>query len=211
MLTDPKEIEIAKNAQEPGIRNPNRPRKHFQRIINRFFRNYSFSNKTLMDLGPGQYDFGELVREKGGDVHAIELDPVVVELGQYKKMNVIKGDLSDKSIFNPLSNTYDVLFCRGSINAGWFLNNEKAHHEYLDSLLSILKQDGTAWISPCNEAPGKPYEDYKKAVDFQISFFKSNGYRVIKCNEYQARRYGIWSETPKLIFTKNLKYLKLPI
>jgi hypothetical protein len=210
MLTNPIEIEIIKNAQEPGIRDPKRPRKHFERIISRFFNDYSFKSKKLLDLGPGHYDFGELTRLNGAITDAIELDPTVIKLGEFKKMKVICGNLSDKDIFKELNSQYDLLFCRGSINACWFLNEETKHRNYLESLLSVLKLDGAAWISPCNEAPGQSPTDYVAAVEFQIQFFKKHGYKVIRCNPFQARWYGIWSDKPPLIFTKNLKYSTLP-
>jgi hypothetical protein len=210
MLTDPREIEIVKNAQEPGIRDPKRPRKHFERIINRFFSDYSFKSKRILDLGPGHYDFGELTRLKGAITDAIELDSAVIKLGEFKNMKVIVGNLSNPDIFKDLSSQYDLLFCRGSINACWFINDETKHRNYLESLVSVLRTDGASWISPCNEAPGQSRKAYEDAVQFQMQFFKQHNYEVIRCNSFQSRWYGIWSDKPPLIFTKNLNYSNMP-
>lgn len=207
MLYNQAEIEIVKNAQEPGIRNPLRPRVHFERIINRYFKHYDFQNKVVLDLGPGHYDFCELARKKGAVPFAIELDESVVKLGQYKNIDVKKANLTDPMVYESYNGKVDLLFCRGSINCEWFKNSEK-HIDYLEKMLAVLKDDGSAWISPCNEPVTSPM--YKQNLKIQMSFFEKNGFETIKTHKFQAYTYGIWSDNPKLIYTKNLKYHKFP-
>ncbi|MFY7964201.1 MAG: class I SAM-dependent methyltransferase [Chitinophagaceae bacterium] len=207
MLLDSTEIEIVKNARESGIRNPMRSRIHFERIINRFFASYDFSNKAVLDIGPGHYDFCELARNKGAIPFAIELDDAVIELGKYKKIEVVKGNLSDVNVFEEFKGKIDLLFCRGSINCCWF-SNEKEQQNYIQSMLKVLKPNGSAWISPCNEPINS--DANKDSLKAQLQTFKENGFYTLKSHKLQAYWYGIWSDNPKLIYTKNLRYHKLP-
>lgn len=207
MLYSQAEIDIVKDAQEPGIRNPQRPRIHFERIIGRFFKNYDFKDKVILDLGPGQYDFCELVRQKGAIPYAIELDESVVRLGQYKKIEVLKGNLTDTKVYESFKGKIDLLFCRGSINCSWF-KDKNEHEEYLNNMLSVLKENGSAWISPCNEPATAPF--YQNCLETQLEFFERNNFYTFKTHKVQAYMYGIWSDNPKLIYTQNLNYHKLP-
>ena len=207
MLYDKFEIDIVKNANEPGIRNPDRPRIHFERIIERFFKKYNFNGKTVLDIGPGHYDFCEITRDAGAKNVAIELDECVIKLGEYKNFKVIKADLRDPNCYEQFKGEIDFLFCRGSINIGWFNNNDK-HQNYINKMLSVLKQDASVWVSPCNEPINSP--SYFEQLNIQINAFKENGFDVTRMNKFQAWRYGIWSDEPKIIFTKNLIFKKYP-
>lgn len=207
MLYNQTEINIVKNAKEPGIRNPQRPRVHFDRIMERFFKHYDFNGKVILDLGPGHYDFCELARSKGAIPYAIELDESVVELGKYKKIEVIEGNLIDPKIYESFNGKIDLLFCRGSINSEWF-HNKKEHINYLEKMLAVLKDNGSAWISPCNESASSP--NYKENLEIQMNVFNRFDFHTIKTHKIQAYFYGIWSDNPKLIYTKNLKYHKFP-
>jgi hypothetical protein len=162
-------------------------------------------------LGPGHYDFCELVREKGASPFAIELDDAVIKLGELKNINVIKGNLTDNIVYESFKNKIDGLFCRGSINACWFINKPEEQEKYIDSMLSVLNENGFAWISPCNEGGNDiTLLEYNEVVQKQIELFENKGFRVLKINKIQAYRYGIWSSKPKLIYTKNLKYINFP-
>lgn len=205
MLTTKEEIECVKEAWEMGIRDPQRPRHHFQDILDSFFNKYSFQNKRWLDLGPGHYDFGELVRKKGGKTTSIELDPAVIKLGQIKSLEVIKGDLGSKGVFESLSNQYDGLFCRGSINAMNFPNVED-HEAFLEAMISTVKSTGAMWVSPCNDSSIESDPQFESTVQFQIDFFQRNGFKIIKCTPVMVSTFGIWSTKPELIFTKNLDF-----
>lgn len=207
MLYNQTEIEMLKNAQEPGIRDPLRPRVHFQRIISRFFKNYDFNQKVILDLGPGHYDFCDLARSKGAIPYSIELDECVVRLGRYKKIEVLHGDLVDPNIYDEFKGKVDLLFCRGSINCGWF-NDENEHTIYLEKMLSVLKENGSAWISPCNAS--ESFLQYREMLDIQMKIFTKNNFYTLNTNKLQSYLYGIWSDTPRIIYTKNLKYHKFP-
>lgn len=208
MLIDPKQIDCVKNANEPGIRNPLRPRIDFENIIKDFFASYDFTGRALIDLGPGHYDFGEIVKKKGGKTTSIELDPVVIKLGHLKSMSVIEGDLNDHSVFHDIENSFDGLFNRGSFNARNF-SDEREHQKYLDAMISTVKPNGVFWLAPCNDPKqGESARDkiFKSCVDYQISYFKDNGFKIVECPESFVSAYGIWSSGPRMIYTKNLDY-----
>lgn len=209
MLTKAVEIECVKSAREPGIRNPKRPRADFLNIVSHFFKGYNFEKMSFLDLGPGQYDFGEIVRIKGGETTSIELDPAVINLGYLKKMNVIEGNLVDSEVFTNLRDSFDGLFNRGSFNAANF-TNETEHRKYLESMISVVKPSGVFWLAPCNDpvADSNSESDkiFQDCVNFQIQFFKDNGFTVVNCTPLMVWAFGIWSTKPELIYTKNLHF-----
>jgi cyclopropane fatty-acyl-phospholipid synthase-like methyltransferase len=207
MLYNQVEIDMLKNALEPGIRNPNRPRVHFERIMKRFFKHYDFQNKTILDIGPGHYDFCELARNRGATPFAIELDESVVKLGQHRKIEVLKGNLINPKVYESFTGKIDLLFCRGSINCKWFIDKNE-HENYLRSMLSVLKDNGSAWISPCNEPTTSDH--YKSCLETQMQFLKSANFHPVRMHKFSAYYYGIWSDNPKLIYIKNLEYHKFP-
>ena len=209
MLTKAIEIECVKSAREPGIRDPSRPRDDFHNIINHFFKEYNFNKMSLLDLGPGHYDFGEIVRTKGGETTSIELDPAVIKLGHLKKMKVIEGNLVEPEVFKNLRHSFDALFNRGSFNAANF-TNETEHRNYLESMISVVKPSGVFWLAPCNDpvadSDSESDKFFQDCVDFQIQFFEDNGFNVVKCTPIMIGDFGIWSNKPELIYTKNLHF-----
>ena len=207
MLTKAIEIECVKSAREPGIRDPKRPRADFLNIVSHFFKGYNFEKMSFLDLGPGHYDFGEIVRTKGGETTSIELDPAVIKLGHLKKMKVIEGNLVDSEVFTSCRYSFDGLFNRGSFNAANF-TNETEHRKYLESMISVVKPSGVFWLAPCNDPVADSESDkfFQDCVNFQIQFFKDNGFNVVKCTPLMVGAFGIWSTKPELIYTKNLHF-----
>jgi hypothetical protein len=120
--------------------------------------------------------------------------------------------LQDATVYRPFANALDGVFCRGSINAGWFCGRPAAQADYLRALASTLKREGHAWISPWNGRPSDATERDMDAAVLQLIYtFRALGFRVIKANLVQRRRYGIWSQVaPHLIYTKNLSYTPWP-
>ena len=148
MLTDPKEIEIISNARQANVRDPERSRVHFERIFETFFKDQDFSGRDYLDLGPGQYDFGELVRASGGRTVAIDNDPAVIELGQYKGFETHEANLKNLAEMD-LGRLFDGIFCKFSISALWF-RTEEEHQQLVGALSALLKPTGWIWIAPWN-------------------------------------------------------------
>ena len=136
MLTDPNEIRIISQARQKNVRDPNRSRQHFERVLSDFFAGVDFTGQTVLDMGPGQHDLAELLRPRGATVVAVDNDPAVIELGKYKGLEVIDGNLKRLSKV-ALNRTFDGLFCKLSTNAYWFAADDDAHRGYIQPQPSV--------------------------------------------------------------------------
>jgi hypothetical protein len=204
MLTDPKEIEIISGAIQKNVRDPARSREHFHNILADFFQGVRLSG-VYLDMGPGQYDFGMMVRQQGGDCHAIDFDPAVVALGVYKGFNArlmrIQA-LADQ----PLERTFDGLFNKFTLNAFW----EGSQRSLIRAIAGHMAPDAWAWIGPWNGLPktSAPSADDALAVlAEQRALFEEHGFGTHILSDHQARRYGIHGAVANnVVFTKNLTW-----
>ncbi len=207
MLLDRTEIEIMKTANQVGLRESNRSVFPFERIINDFFDNQHFSGKIVLDLGPGQYDFNELTRKKGAKGYAIDFDPAVIDLGQYKGFEVVKGDLRTISP-NTFGCLFDGIFCRGSINAFWFAKNLELLREHIKNIANLLRDDGWGFIVPWNGvSPSLNLTTVmeQEILQLQQTVFEEQGFSLCEISEETAKYYGIFYPKQKpTLFLKNL-------
>jgi hypothetical protein len=207
MLTDPVEIEIISKANQKNVRDPKRSREHFKRIYDDFLSTVDFEDKTFLDLGPGQFDFGVLAQERGAKTVGFDIDPAVLELGKYKGFEVHEMQLRAISMDEHLSR-YDGIFCKFSINAFWFADDIDSLKKTIEDLDKLLKADGWAWIAPWNGAPkSKPLskEEIASILEIQNETFRSLGYEVLDVSDKFSRYYGISGAIENhAIFTKNL-------
>jgi hypothetical protein len=190
MLRDPVEIEIASRAQQPGIRDPNRPREHFDHIFDDFLRGDVIAARDLIDLGPGQWDFAELARERGvGSVTGIDRDEAVVELGHYKGFRPLLGDLRE---LDPGElGTFDGVFCKFSLNAFWAATDDEAV-AYVGRIGELVRPGGWSWIAPWNGAPAElPQDAIDRRLAAQRSAFREHGFDAYELPVELARRYGV--------------------
>jgi 16S rRNA A1518/A1519 N6-dimethyltransferase RsmA/KsgA/DIM1 with predicted DNA glycosylase/AP lyase activity len=109
MLKTKAEAELLQNALEPGIRNPKRPGYGISNIFHDFHRDVSWSNARILELGPGHFEFCEAARNRGATAEAVELDPVVAELGKRRGFQIHLGDLKQIKQLQ-FESTYDGLF-----------------------------------------------------------------------------------------------------
>lgn len=209
MLFDAKEIEIASRATEPGCRLPER--KHLiNGVFSRFFSKLDFRGKKYLELGPGHYEFCDMVKKLGGHAVALELDPAMVELGRYRGHEVHQVNLAKDAFWSNLGTQYDGVFCRGAINATWFVTRQQ-HQDFVQGISSLIKPNGWSWVSPWNANPNNlEHSIAENAYEYQISCFRDAGFRILKCNYLHARRFALCTEKlPFLIFIKGLKYRHL--
>jgi hypothetical protein len=210
MIRDSIEIEIIKNANQPNIADPSRSEIPFINILNDFFSNFDFKQKKIMDLGPGHYDFFNLIDNTNKEnLHAIDKDPAVIKLGKYRKYSVTEANL--KNIHTKNNNKkFDLLFCKFSINAYWFYDDPLNHERYIDYLASMLNLNGSAWIAPWNGIPKTIdiKENQKKIMDTinkQICFFEKNKFKTLYPSPKEIKRYGLTGNIiNNPIFIKNL-------
>jgi hypothetical protein len=193
MLTDPAERRIIEGARQAGVRDPDRSRVHFERIFSDFLGDVLFEDADLLDLGPGQFDFGVLAVERGARrVVGIDNDPAVLELGLHKGFEVREGNLRalDAASF---PEAFDGVFCKFSINAFW--HGEDAHRERLvDQIARLARSEGWSWIAPWNGRPKRePLVDneLRRGLELQAEAFKARGYVAYELTEDLAKRYGV--------------------
>lgn len=192
MLTDPKEIEIISRAKQKNVRDPKRSREHFVNIFRDFLSNMPMTGK-LLDMGPGQYDFCEMARERGGTCVGMDFDPPVIELGQHKGFETIEGNIQKLGSLG-IVDTFDGVFNKFALNAFWFWEDDEKHEAFVDDLCKILKASGWAWIAPWNGVPKTSDISDKRlqeVLDLQHKFFTQRGFTSCDLSERQSRLYGI--------------------
>ncbi len=189
MLRDPVEIEIASRARQEGIRNPNRPRKHFDRIFKDFLRDDALvRDRELLDLGPGQWDFAEVARERGvRRVVGVDNDEAVLELGTYKGFDAVDGDLRDVSA--ETLGTFDGVFCKFSIDAFWGVDDAETELQTA-RVCGLVREGGWAWIAPWNGA-AQPLDPADARLAAQQRVFEEHGFRSFALSAELVTRYGL--------------------
>jgi hypothetical protein len=205
MLTDAVEIEIISKAEQKNVRDPKRSRAHFEHIFEDFFYNLDFKDQRVLDLGPGQYDLGVMIRERGGDTWAIDKDPAVIELGRYKGFAALKKDLKALSP-NWFDHPFDGVFCKYSIDAFWFPDAAEQEH-FVCNLDRLLQSDGWAWIAPWNGGHQAIFSDDKirMILGTQRRQFEACGFQTLELSLGASKYYGVHGKTiNRPVFVKNL-------
>ncbi len=209
MLNDPKEIEIISKARQKNVRDPKRSREHFYRIFNDFFVGVTFEKGQYIDLGAGQFDFCEIIKNNNGFCTGVDNDPAVIELGIYKQFDVIQADIKKISKINIL-HKFDGVFNKFSLNAFWFWTDDSEHELLIDSIANLVKPGGWAWIAPWNGIPKHTYinkEDVTTVLDLQKRFFAKHGFTYISLDIKKSKYYGINGNIANnIIFLKNLTW-----
>lgn len=193
MLTDPEEIAIIQSAKQANVRDPNRSRAHFERIFADFLVDLDLTGSTILDLGPGQFDFGVLARERGAEVVAIDYDPAVVALGRHKGFEVVEGRIQG---INELgwSSRFDGAFCKFSLNAFWFADALTSLDDFIDGMISTTATDAWGWIAPWNGIPKKrSWSDAEidEVLRRQAARFVHHGWSAWDLTDTQAVHYGV--------------------
>ncbi len=211
MLTDPREIEIASRARQKNIRDKNRSRVHFHNIFDDFLRTRNLAGHRLLDLGPGQFDFGVIAKGFSAETVGLDNDPAVIELGEYKGFMSVYGRIQDLTPAS-LGGTFDGVFCKFSINCFWYWDDPLAQDELVDRIAALLKPDAWSWIAPWNGVPKAAklsLTDIEATLDRQRERFKFHGYRCFELSQQQAARYGVTGNVANhALFTRNLETSK---
>lgn len=193
MLTDPTEIEIISKARQKNVRDHRRSRQHFTNIFEDFFFDLPMQGTRLLDLGPGQFDFGVLARDRGAEVVSIDNDPAVVQLGNYKGFRCVEGKIQHIAQ-QDLGGDFDGLFCKFSINAFWHWDNRDEHAALVEAIVRHLKPGGWSWIAPWNGAPKKgelTVDDKRAVLALQADLFRQFGFSGYNLDERLAKKYGV--------------------
>jgi len=197
MLIDPVAIEIISKAQQKNVRDPNRNRVPFENILKDFFGLINVENQTIIDLGPGQFDFGVLLKEKGSNVQIIgvDKDPAVIKLGEHLGFTSLNLDFQDLSINNKvLDIEVDGLFCKFSFNAFWNQNAKEVSEMLENHYLRPLKDNGWAWLAPWNGLTGNdvdPLKEKSTLLELQKNVFRQAGFNCFNLSKHFAIKYGV--------------------
>ncbi len=207
MLTDPDEIAIIADARQANVRDPNRSRAHFDRIFEDFLDDVDFADTTVLDLGPGQYDFGVLARGRGANVVAIDNDPAVVALGRHKGFEVVEGRIQAIGGLG-WKGRFDGLFCKFSLNAFWFADNLDKLDRFVDDLHACAGEGAWGWIAPWNGVPKRgdwPEARVAEVLGHQAAAFARHGWDAAALRDDQAVHYGVNGRVANhALFTRNL-------
>lgn len=193
MLNDPKEIEIISAARQKNVRDHRRSRAHFINIFDDFLRNKDLGGQILIDLGPGQYDFGVLAKERGAETVGIDNDPAVLELGRYKGFEVHEGQLQRLDLID-FGRAFDGLFCKFSLNCFWFWDRPEEHKRFVDDLVGLGSPHAWGWLAPWNGVPKNAdltNDQVQAKLREQTELFETHGFHAYNLTEAQARRYGV--------------------
>lgn len=204
MLTDPVEIEIISAARQANVRNPKRSRKHFERIFQDFLGNVRFENTAVLDLGPGQWDFGVLAQERGATAWGVDNDPAVLKLGMHKGFHAVEGNLSRPATFGQIG-PFDGLFCKFSINAFWSGETLDAQRKFAKELFSFGAPGAWVWIAPWNGVPKNFTSNPSEVLDLQKVAFEELGCASRMLTDEETSVYGVHGGTANsIVFTRNL-------
>jgi hypothetical protein len=186
MLQTAEEIALLACAQEPGIRDPRRSEYGIDNIITDFLGCVSLRGQRVLELGPGHFEFCEAVRRRGGTAEALELDPVVAELGRRRGFRVWPGNLVDLPQLG-LDGPYEGLFCKGSSNPFWFHGREDALREYIAEMVRLVRANGWLWVVAC------PYSDG------HLSDREHTDWLAVESRIYAEFGWSAWSVPNRLI------------
>lgn len=199
MLRNTEERSILEKAQEPGLRNPQRPEYGIENILVDFLSPVQLKGQKILELGPGHYEFCEKVRRKGAIPEALEIDPPVAELGRRRGFQVHEGNIRHLPSIK-LPGDYDGLFCKGSNNPFWFYDDKKALRDFTNTLVRLLNPSGWAWIvaSPATDKSISGNE-YGKWLKYEREVYADLGFNSWNIpNRWRAAFYGISFEPPEM-------------
>jgi hypothetical protein len=206
MLKNSEEIELLSSAQEPGIRDPLRSEWGPKEILCDFFKNLNISGQRVLELGPGHYEFCEIIRERGAIAEAVELDPPVIELGLRRKFRVWPGNLTQLPSLR-ITGKFDGLFCKGSNNPFWFYGDEEKLRTYIGAMVHLVKPNGWLWIVSSPDC--KPILTSTQVIqwlEIEAKIYRELGFTEwVVPHKAIASYYGICFTHPRLaVFTLGL-------
>jgi Methyltransferase domain len=207
MLGDATEIAIATSAKQKNIRDPRRDNRSVRYIIRDFFQNVDLSGRCL-DLGPGQFDFANIVRARGGSCLGVDFDPIVVALGRHKGFEVVEMNIRQLSE-HEFGEAFDGVFNKFALNAFWHWDDQEAHAALVAAIAELVRPGGWGWIGPWNGVPKKAKLDQvaiDRTLDLQRQLFEQHGFAAVPLTQRQSRRYGVHGNVANnVVFVKNLE------
>lgn len=196
MLYNDEERRAMAPAIHAGMRETNILIGPFRNILADFFAGTDFKGKRILDVGPGQCDFLDLAKERGAQTHGVDFDPAVAALGALRGHDVIVGDL--KAGWPYPGQTFDGIFCRGSINLFTFQLDVGRLYAFLEGFEASLAPGSWVWAAPWNKP--RDESDLGAVGSIKEHWLRSNGIALTIASPEQKKRYGIGYVVPQVEF-----------
>lgn len=211
MLTDLEEIKLVSTAGEPGLRDPKRTAQGVEEIVADFLAGRLLAGMEVLELGPGHYEFCEIVRRLGGRASVLEFDPVIAELGRRRGYAVYVQDLRQIDTFAPQVK-FDGLLCKGSNDPFWFHNDRAALERYVAALRLLVKPEGWIWTVACPPYPEiVGPQELNTWLEVEREVYRAQGFQEWRIpSSFVGAYYGISVRCEGLIvYTYGLSEFKL--
>jgi hypothetical protein len=193
MLYTDDERSVMSTAVQPSLGRTNVAVGPYENIINDFIPRSLLTHRVL-ELGPGQCDFLDLVRNAGGHAVGVDFDPAVCNLGRLRGHEMVLANLRD-GIPAGLD-TIDGIFCRGSINAYWFTKRLERLDAFLEGLGGLIRSARWTWIAPWNNPAGAADADL---IEARLATWRENvGLRRWLPSSALQARYGMGYQIPQI-------------
>lgn len=178
--------------------------KSIRSIFDAFVGDRDLRGAKILDIGPGQCDLLDILRERGAETYGIDYDPAVVKLGEMRGHNMRLHNLSKG--WPLIGEKFDGMFCRASINCFWFASPEGPAQlrAFLDALLASLQPQGWMWILPWNK-PSEKHQGLEDTVRATIGeWAKQSKVTIEVAGKAEKHRYQLSYTLPYIEFwTRN--------
>lgn len=196
MLYNQNEVQVMSRARQPGMRQPGVSTAVFEHIYKDFLSGVGVSGLRVLDVGPGQWDMLDILRQHGAETVGVDNDPAVYELGRLRGHEALIAELTQGWPFK--EGEFDGIFCRGSINLFWF-NARESLHAFLDGLGHSIKEGGWIWVAPWNNPSSAQKGEYAGVMrEVTDSWAKQQQIRVTFPGWWTRRKYGIGYGIPRV-------------
>lgn len=191
MFMDFVEIVIIVNVKQKNVCDFNCFCEYFFNIFEDFFEGVELMG-CVVDFGFGQFDFGEIVCEWGGQCLGIDFDLVVFEFGCYKGFDVF--DFNFKKFFwYDFDEIFDGVFNKFFLNVFWMLMLEC--YEVMVVVIVVFVFLGWVWIVLWNGV-FKLIDYFVVEIEeifvMQRCFFEGYGFYMVEFDEVQICCYGVY-------------------
>lgn len=202
MLYTDEERAVMEEAIQPNMRNKNILVQPFKNIVADFLAEVPLKGARVLDIGPGQFDFLDLMKSYGASVTVgIDFDHAIQKLGAMRGHEVVITDL--RSGWPLKGESFDGIFCRGSLNCFWYSEEDKLR-EFLDNMVASLSPKGWMWIAPWNKSAALQV-GYTATVERVVAAWADrNGITIEEPEKVSHARYGIGYQIPKVQIWRRL-------
>jgi hypothetical protein len=163
----------------------------FELIFAEFFYDLDLEYKKILEFGPGRFEMAQLFQQSGASYCGVDSNYGIYQIGRKRGYQMFRQNFRRVKAKTIGERKYDGLFCRESINAFWFKDDDY-HVQQVRQWCRMLKSGGWAWILSCNQVATDRLSKWTvcRILNTQIKAFESMGFRHTELTKRLARRYG---------------------